>query len=233
MAATKMKKLFCGNEIIESIKPHNLIELKLFYNMLYYYNSNEKYNLDEFEMCDYEVTLTLQDLKKILGSRYSENEIEQTIDVLPREIRLKKAASNKVGFISVYDYVLYDYEEHEMKYKLNNTFLELAEYTLNKFTALELNEFATLRSTYSQRLYELYKQYTGHEEQKGQNNYNMPIAYLYDYFNVDAKNNISEVLRFGIDAAIKELDKKTGAKISYIKTKRGNRITHIHFVFNS
>lgn len=225
------KKLLCGNEVIESIKRHSLVELKLFYNMIYYYKVNEQFGEYDEEYDSENNYIPLDRLKNILGKKLSESMIIDLIETLPREIKLKKYAGCKTGFISIYSYVYYDSFHQCLFYKLNEDFIDLIGDAISHFTELELNEFGSLRSTYSQRLYELYKQYAGSEGKIGQGNYNMPREYFYDYFNVSEETNISEVIRIGIDKGIEELKKKCNYHIEYEKKKKGNKITHIHFKF--
>lgn len=213
-----MRHLYCGNEIIGSIKTHNLIQLKLFYNMLYW-EREEQIKTNEINEG---VMVELYTLKKILGRRYSENEIEELIHSLPKEIEL---CGKLKGFISIYDYVVYNPSYKLLEYRFNHTFMEYADINFMGFSILELNEFARLRSRYSQRLYELYKHY------EKLSNYNMRVETLYKYFNIPGTTNISEVARIGLNPAIKELDEKLGIKVRYDKTKKGNEITHLHFKF--
>lgn len=225
------KKLLCGNEVVESIKKHSLIELKLFYNMIYYYKAQEQFGEYDEDYNGEENYIPLDKLKMILGKKLSEGMIIDLIEGLPREIKLKRYAGCKTGFISIYSYVFYDAFQQCLIYKLNEDFIDLIGEAISHFTELELNEFATLRSTYSQRLYELYKQYAGADGKIGQGNYNMPRKYFYDYFNVSEETNISEVIRIGIDKGIEELKNKCNYYIEYEKKKKGNKITHIHFKF--
>ena len=227
----KTKILLCGNDIVESIKKHSLLELKLFYNMIYYHKAMTKFWSED---CDYNagyVEIPLSKLKDILGRKLSESMIIALIDGLPREIKLKNLKGQNIGFVSIYKYVRYDEFEQILWFELNDTFVELIGYNISNFTELELNEFSRLKSTYSQRLYEMYKQYSGADGKQGQGNYNMPRAYFYDYFNVSETTNISEVLRIGIDKGIKELKEKCNFNIEYEKKKKGNSITHIQFKF--
>lgn len=225
------KKLLCGNEVVESIKRHSLVELKLFYNMIYYYKAQEQFGEYDEDYNGEENYIPLDRLKIILGKKLSEGMIIDLIEGIPREIKLKRYAGCKTGFVSIYSYVFYDTLQQCLFYKLNEDFIDLIGETISHFTELELNEFATLRSTYSQRLYELYKQYVGADGKIGQGNYNMTRKYFYDYFNVSEETNISEVIRIGIDKGIEELKNKCNYYIEYEKKKKGNKITHIHFKF--
>lgn len=235
--ATQPRILLCSNDLTQSIKEHNLVEHKLFYNMYYYFrlreklSKNENGTIDGYNQEEKEVYLDYYTLKKLLGKRYSKNEIQGIIHRLPNQIRIKGKSN---GFVSIYEYVIMN-EEGDLEYKYTDTFMEFAscEIPVKKpHTALDLNEMIGLRRTYSQRLYELYKQYSSNAGEIGQGNFKMTRGYLYEFFNVPSTMKISEVIRQGIIPAIEELNSSLGIKIPEPKIiKKGRTITHIHFHF--
>lgn len=230
------RKVICSNDLVQSIKEHNLVEHRLFYDLYRHRVIQEMINHEEYDSLNGVAYISFDKIKDILGKRYSRNELLELINNSPKEVRIK---GNVDGFISIYEFMIID-EFGDIEYKYTDKFEEFASYTFPKkkpHTTLMLNELEQLNKTYSQRLYEVYKQYSGNLGQKGQNNYLMPIKYLYEFFGItdefgQPRNiRISEVLRVGIDPAIKEIHDKLQIPITYKKIKKGNKITHIHFYF--
>lgn len=234
------RTLLCSNDLVQSIKTHKLVEHKLFYHLYYYFKlrkdltDKEIGTIDGYDPYDNIVYLDIYTTKKILGKRYSKAELKELIEEkMPKVIKPK----NEIGFISIFTYikVIEGYDGWEIEYKFTDEFIELASFEIpfeKPHTALYLDEMLELESKYSQRLYEVYKQYSSNAGKKGQGNFKMKRDYLYEFFNVPSSMRITEVLRKGIDIAIEELYDKIGAQIVYKTVKKGNKITHIHFYFN-
>lgn len=241
MSIQKGKILLCSNDLVQSIKTHKLVEHRLFYNLYYYYKLRRDLTEKEFGTIEgYDrdsgtVYLNGETTRMILTKKYSRSELKDLVEnKLPKEIRVK----DTIGFITIFEYIYVTEElgEWEIKYKFTDTFIELADFMIpikRPHTALDLNEMKQLESKYSQRLYEIYKQYSSNIGTKGQGNFKMKREYMYEYFNINENMKISEVIRQGINPARKELNEKLGYSMQEPKLiKKGNKITHIHFIFH-
>lgn len=233
------KILLCSNDLVESIKTHKLVEHRLFYNMYYYFKLRRdlvEKDIGTIEGYDPEegfVYLDAKTTKMILSKNYSKAELKELIEVkLPKVLRKK----NEIGFISIFEYirVTEEFGEWEIEYKFTDEFIKLADFMIpvkRPHTALDLNEMKQLESKYSQRLYEIYKQYASNEGEKGQGNFKMKRDYLYEFFDIPSKTRITEVIRQFIIPAIDELYRLFKIRIGYKVIKSGRIITHIHFFF--
>lgn len=215
------KNLICHNDIVDSIKKYDPVQLKLFYNMLYKFKVNNHYQ--NGDICD-EIEIYLDEIKQITKKgHHTKDCIKDIINNMPREIFYDK--DNKYGVQSVFSYINYDFEDDCMRYKLDEVFGEYLIQILEKFTIIELNELASLSSKYSQRLYELARRYLG------QNHFRMKIEDFRSYFRIPESYKMCNIDKKVLEPATKQLNKNTNIVCSYKKEKKGKNISHILFTF--
>lgn len=218
------KNLMIGNIIINSLKEYNVEQLRIFYGMLYLYKEEVRFKqadlLEDFHI-DYETV-------KNMAAKYriSFNNVFDIVDNMPSKVKCINKEGTKVGYIGVFEYFYYDFEESEYIIKFTNEIephlFELA----GNYSTLDLNQLENLRGKYSQRMYELYCAY------KKQNNYLMKIEVFKRYFQVPTSYKMCDINKNILNLAIEEVNKIIDGKIKIGKRKYGRNITHIMFNFN-
>lgn len=215
------KKLICSNKIIDSVKKYEPIQLKLFYGMLYKFK--ESVNLQNIDK-DEEMVIDLKEIKKISGKQHcTEYYLKSMIDNMPKEVKFIN--KNEYGFVSVFKYVKYDFEEESLKFILNDFFADLLTETLETYSIIEFKDLTMLRAKYSQRLYELARRYIKQGE------YLMKIDYFKEYFEVPTSYRICHLDQKILKPSIKDLNKNTSIICKAEKKKKGRNVTHILFKF--
>jgi plasmid replication initiation protein len=94
------------------------------------------------------------------------------------------------------------------------------------FSKLNLNELLKLKTTYSQRMYELSLKFVN------QGKYLMPIEDFKTFFNVPKCYKFCDINKNILIPAIKDINKNISLKVDYEKIKKRKSITHIYFTFS-
>ena len=215
------KKLICKNDIVDAVKKCEPIQLKMFYGLLYKFKENVN-----FKSCDItdDMEMSLQEIKAITGKgHFTEQYIKSMIDNMPTEIKFING--NYYGKMSVFDFIIYDFEYECINFSLSETFAEILIEMLDKYTIIEFEELSNISSKYSQRLYELSKRYLK------QQRYLMKIDDFKRYFNIPDSYKMGNIDQKILNPAIKELNSKTNINCSIEKKKKGRNVTHILFEF--
>lgn len=218
------KILLCNNSIVDALKDYNLDELKLFYNLLYLYMEESIFKndsiIDEIRMGEYQI----KDIFKKHKIKY--DGMINFIENLPTQIKFINKDGLKAKYISVFEYIEYNYEEEELIILFTESIKPYLDNIIGNFSKIDLYELQLLRKRYSQRVYELYCRY------KNQKKYMMKIEVFKKYFNIPESYSMSEIERTILKSSKEEINKKLNKNINYSKIKKGRNITHIMFSFN-
>lgn len=104
-------------------------------------------------------------------------------------------------------------------------FLQLKE----KFTEYKLAEYISLRSTYTQQIFDFIKSWSSEPETK------ISVDDLHKMLNTPEsyRTNFKELRRWILEPAHKEITKKTNLKYEWEPIKKGRAVAEIRFVFSS
>lgn len=215
------RKLICSNEVIDYVKKYSPIELKMFYNMLYCYKEQKLYknkNIEDDEI----VCIELYDLKNYLGYKHlATTDVKALIFNMPKSIYSKDGCT----YISIFDFIQYDIYTNEIRYKICDSFKPYLNDVISDFTVLELGELASLRSKYSQRLFEFAS------KNKNLASYLMKIDEFKDYFQIPSTYAMGNIDQKILIPMVKDVNDNTSINIEISKMKNKNKITHILFKF--
>lgn len=213
------RKLICKNDLIDSTKKYNPIQLRIFYNMLYCYKEQELYKKDLVED-ENVVHMELSALENYLGKKhFVEKELIDIIQGIPKGIYSKDSFS----YISVFDFIKYDSEYYEFVFKLNDGFKPFVDEIINNFTVLELKGLSELNSSYSQRMFEFVS------KNKNIKDYTMKIDDFKKYFEIPDSYAMSDIDRRILKKCSEDINKKTNFNLRIEKIKKRNKVTHIIF----
>lgn len=215
------RNLVCKNDIVDSVKEYNPIQLKIFYNILYVYKNEVQYaKVDK----DEEICVKLEEIKKISGKKHiTQDYIKEIITKMPNDIKFMKG--NDFWKVGVFEYIKYCYEYGEIQFKITDKFSEILTEMLDKYTIIEMHNLSKLRSSYSIRLYELGRRYIN------QKHYAMKIDDFKKYFDVPRSYKMGHIDQKILTPAVKDLISKTDMTCKITKKKKGREITHIVFEF--
>lgn len=213
----ELKNLLCPNDLIDSSKKHSILELKIFYTMIYKAKMESK--AMQIEVDD-EIDLYIGDLMKDINTKHlSKVDMANIIVDIPKGIYF----DNLKGYVSAFETIHYDDLEQIITFQLCKSFAEYVEDITNKFTVLELVAFSKLRSSYSQRMFEFAS------KNKNLPAYKMPINDFKKYFKVPVNYNMCNIDQRILNQASEELEKSTSLRVKHKKIKVANRVTHILF----
>lgn len=223
----KKRNLMCSNELIENVKKHNSVELKVFYNLLYAYKTatfRHSTFLEEEEEDDVEIEYPVYQIQDYLGKKHlSLRDIKQIILDMPKIIYNK----DKLGFISVFDTLNFEEDTGIIRFTLANTFKHHVGDLLQNFTMLELSQLSNLSSVYSQRLFEFIS------KNRNIGTYKMPVDEFKNFFDISPTYTMGNIGQKILDPAIRDINDLTDFNVSVKKIKVGNKITHFLFAIKA
>lgn len=211
------RKLLCQNDLIEAIKFHNSTELKVFYNLLYFYKEQQLYREPNYVV--EEVEIDIYKLSNYLGKKnLTKNELKEIIVSIPKGIYSK----DQLSYISVFEYIYC--EGVFIYYKVTESFRPYINDVIQNFTVLELKNMAELSSVYSIRMFEFIS------KNKNLGIYLMPINDFRDYFQVPDSYQISVITERILEYGTNEINSKTQFNVKYEKVKTRGKVSHIRFI---
>lgn len=222
------KKLLCSNLIIDSLKNYNVLELRVFYNLLYIYKCKNVFNefADEMEKNE-PFYIPKQEITSLFTkNRLTFKSIVELIENMPNKVQFVDENGRQVGFVGVFEYFIYDTEQEEFEICFTNTIIPFLE-ALSNFSNIDLMDISNLSKKYSIRLYELCCRYMN------QKYYSMKIDVFKKYFAVPESYKMCEIDRSILKSSIAEIEKKTNKRIKFEKIKKGKEVTHIKFTFTN
>ena len=223
-----MRKLLINNDILISQKQYNLTQSKALYELTYKIKMLRKFEEEEDNLI---LEISLDEMKGLVGNpKYSEKQLVERImkgELLRKDITILIDDYNALTWLPAFRMATYYKEEKCFRFKFNDDYLELVEQLNGSFAEMLLNEYSSLSSAYSQRMYELYCKF------KNQKFYSMPIEHLRLFFSVPACYNTGNIDQKIVNKAIKEIKESTNGNvdIKVSKIKKGKEVTHYKFIF--
>lgn len=218
------REFICKNELIDMSKQYKVVELKIFYNMLYCHKEQQMFNPDLSE--DGVTYMPLYKLDGYIGRKHrTDKELVKIIESIPKGLYTKK----KKEYIAAFEYIKYNDDESAIEFKVCDRLIPLLDPLIEglakRFTVLNMSELSMMNSIYSQRLYEFAS------KNKNLGRYLMPSEEFKEYFNVPESYRIDNIDKRIIKVMVDEVNKNTKLKVKVNKKKRRNIITHIEFIF--
>ena len=219
-----------GNEIVcykndmnlVPMRNFNSVEMDLFFSIC---SQMREQGLKTIEF-SFDDLKNLSDYKPTAKQRFADD-IESVYRKLLSLQFYQRDENHRGGFVLFTSYDI-NLTDEIVKIKVNSDF----EYVLNQlsreFTKFELEEFTSLRSSYAKTAYRLLKQYrkTGYAI--------FTIENFRELLCIPAGYQVCDIDRNVLSIAKKELSEYfKGLKINKVKAKKGRRITHIEFMFQS
>ena len=198
------------NYISESIIDLELIELNIFVAIIYKVQGLQ------------EVTFDSKEIKKYSGSKErGYKRFDETIQRLQkRAIKLK----TEKGYKTIMPFPTLDFniDEKKITVKINEDILPLLNDLKKQFTLYSIDEFISLESKYSKRMFQMLKQY----ESMGKRTFTVDFlknVLVTDYKRFyDLEKNVLKKVK-------DDINKKTSLKIDYIKHTKGRKIKSVEF----
>lgn len=224
--------LYQSNPLIESRKPLNTIEMRLFLlavqNVNPHISAKDKYYDKDFK----ELHLTPGEVKEIFGNGAYLSRLEKICTGMAEKVVTVK---DKNGNFSAYPlFEAIEYKPQEGLYicfnnRMRPFLLDIYE-SGRGYTKVSMKQIFNLSSAYAMRLLELMLQYKGTMKNKIITRY-IELENL--RFLLDIKENeyrrVTDLRRFVLNAPIREINEKTQYVISYISQKKGRRIVGFTF----
>lgn len=213
------KYFMCSNFILDCKKEFKVEQLRVFYKVLYEYTINERFRNENYT--EDEIHIHKDMFRKLLkqSKLTFDNEIDLILNMPNKVIRISKDG-NKLGFMSVYDYIDYDYEEEEYIIKFSSQIIPFLKVN-SEFAEFRIDDMLKLKSKYSVRMFEMCCKY------RNQKYRTMNIEVFRKIFDVPKNYRMSEIDKYILSKSIAEINEKTNFNINVKKDKKGNVVTHI------
>lgn len=202
------------------MRSFNAVEMDLFFSICSQMR-DKKLNTIEFT---FEQLKELSDYKPTAKNRFA-NDIERVYRKFLSLQFYKRDKYHRGGFVLFTDYDI-DMRKEVVKISTNPKFEYILNALSNEFTKFELEEFTSLRSSYSKTVYRLLKQFrkTGY------------AIYTIDDFRelmcIPDSYKMSDINKRVLVPVQKELEKVfKNLEINKISKCKGRTITHIEFIF--
>ena len=175
-----------------------------------------------------EVELKFSDLRRMINFkhrgelRFIQNLEQMYKKLLNLSIRIE-TEDRIINFILFTKYVIIK-KQKTILIKINEDFKFLLNKFISNFTRFELNEFISLKSSYSKEIYRRLKQF------KHTGMWKVQIDNFRELLNIPEKYRISEIDKKVFKISIEELNKYFD-NFEIIKIKKGRKIEYIQFKF--
>lgn len=176
------------------------------------------------------VELSFDDLKSI--SRYSAKDkkrfIQDVRSVNRKLLKLNYSIENKdmIADFNLFNTFKIYPNENKLEVSINSDFSYILNELSNEFTQFELQEFTSLKSSYSKTVYRLLKQF------KSTGFYTVKIDEFKKLLDIPASYKMSDIDKKVFSPIKKELSAYFEPfEIKKIKAKKGNRIDRLEFIF--
>lgn len=176
-----------------------------------------------------ETIIPFDEIKKITEDTFrSESELIQYI-FSTNEKFMKIRGRIKQGAVTT-QFILFpvfktNEDEKTLTVQINKDFIYiLNEFINGQFTMFELQEFNSLKSSYSKNLFKLLKQFRS----KGE--FYITTQRFREILDIPVKYRMSEIDKFVFTPILKELPNYF-SNLSVVKVKKGKTITNLHFYF--
>ena len=228
----KEKKLHINNHVVTSTKKYSLVQTRVLYELTYAIRYEMRYK--ERNKDDLEMFVPMSEIKKMIGDVSLSNKKARdkifSKEALRTDVEIMTENYEKKKLIFAFSSIGYDEVKKEMCFKFNKEFIELASDVEKNFSIILMGEFNKLRSTYSQRMYELFIAY---------NNlpfYKMPIAKFKMFFGIPESFTMGHATQRVLEDSIKEISEVSNGNkiIKFTKQKEdsdGREVSHILFNF--
>jgi replication protein len=176
-----------------------------------------------------EVELKFSDLRRMINSRnrgelrFIQNLEQMYKKLISLSIRIE-TEDKIINFILFTKYEILK-KQKTILIKINEEFKFLLNKFINNFTRFELNEFISLKSSYSKEIYRRLKQF------KHTGIWKVQIDNFRELLNIPEKYRISEIDKKVLKISIEELNKYFD-NFEIIKIKKGRKIEYLEFKFS-
>lgn len=176
-----------------------------------------------------EVELKFSDLRRMINSRnrgelrFIQNLEQMYKKLINLSIRIE-TEDKIINFILFTKYEILK-KQKTILIKINEEFKFLLNKFINNFTRFELNEFISLKSSYSKEIYRRLKQF------KHTGIWKVQIDNFRELLNIPEKYRISEIDKKVLKISIEELNKYFD-NFEIIKIKKGRKIEYLEFKFS-
>lgn len=228
----KSPMLYQANPLIESRKPLNTLEMRLFLlavqNINPHISAKDKYYDKDFK----ELHLTPGEVKEIFGNGAYLNRLEKVCTGMAEKVVTLKDEKGNFAAYPVFEAI--EYKPRKGLYicfnnRMRPFLLDIYE-SGQGYTKVSMKQIFNLSSAYAMRLLELMLQYKGTMKDKLITRY---ISLSDLRFLLDIKENeyhrISDLRRFVLDGPIREINNKTQYELSYVPQKKGRKIVGFTF----
>jgi len=243
-----IKKIMKTSESVEMITKKQISEaLVVQHNALiescYSMSLNEKRLLilfisqirrDENGNCMRKMLLSVKDFEDFFNTKITPKEMNKTIDNFFRQsVKIRTPFTDSSGYVwkSGAQFTLLTsalYGEASIQLSFNAEMMPVLEELKNNFTTYALKESTKLKSTYSIRFYEMFRQY----EKIGERTFT--LAEIRKMFGLENKyKDRQNLFRRVIASSVEDINKNSSMNVFCEPTKKGQKITGYKFTFHT
>ena len=235
MTKEKKPSIYQANPLIESRKPMNTLEMRLFLLALQNVNPHISKNDKYYDKSFRELHLTPSEVKEIFGHGEYLHRLEQVCQKLAQRTVAIHKDNGDFTYYSLFGFIRYEAADG-LRIKFNEDMRPLILDILESgypYTKIDMKQIFQLSSAYAMRLLELMLQYrglmTGTKIVRS-----LQVEDIRFYLNVPdgAYSKMQDFKRRVLDAPIQEINQKTQYILSYESIKKGRKITGFVFTMD-
>ena len=185
----------------------------------------------------FEYELKIEDFAKIMGIESSN--VYKEGKSIAKELMagvINFEDTNGKDFSMVHVFAQCQYKDGIIKFKLDDGMTDMFLRLKKNFTQPLLADFMKMKNTYSMQVWHLMQKYMGSKKPYGDEviEFDISIDELRKATDTEDKfERISDVKRFVLDRAIKDIENNCGVKTKYTNLKKGRAVVGFHFITTS
>lgn len=185
----------------------------------------------------FEYELKIEDFAKIMG--IGSSNVYKEGKSIAKELMagvINFEDTNGKDFSMVHVFAQCQYQDGIIKFKLDDGMTDMFLRLKKNFTQPLLADFMKMKNTYSMQVWHLMQKYMGSKKPYGDEviEFDISIDELRKATDTEDKfERISDVKRFVLDRAIKDIENNCGVKTKYTNLKKGRAVVGFHFITTS